>query len=788
MNRFKEVVKKHKRILAALLSVAVFAATVPLVMMNGSAETITVEMDGVPVEFDVEPQIINGRTMVPLRKIFEEVGALVKWDGETQSIKAKKSSKTVELAVDSAEMTIDKGKTDENGNAVVETVTLDTPTQMVSDRTLVPLRAVSEAFGLDVEWNEKEKKVSITSKSDEDDSWKENEVSINLSDLSVDIDGVEVNNNRIVITKGGDYTVFGSIEEGGITVSSDEKVKIRLSGAEITSSDEPCIYVENAKKAYITLSDGTKNTLVYKNNEDGAIYSKDDLEIKGGGKLNITSSAHGIKASDDLSIEDGDISITAASDAIRTNDTFEMSGGSLSLVSTGDGIDSESIVIISGGNLDIKTNGEPISSDTESAESAEGKNNGFPMHEQNTDVEFESSSKGIKAEWMISLQGGEINVDAASHGIHCADEIEILSGDITVSSEYEKGISAHGNLTVSGNETIIDITKSTEGLESKKTLTVNNGTIKIFATDDGLNATGGNSGEMFGGGGGGAMPKRDFNENNGEETKEQGENRGFGRGFGRGGQNGEMPEPPERQNGDAGELPERPNGERGERFAKPEGEMPEPPNGQNGEMPEPPNGKNGEMPEPPEMPNGDMNGGGRHFDGGNAPGGGGRNMSDCLVINGGDIEIYAEDDCLDSNGNLKINGGTVKAVKTGGTFTGFNSVLDADGSVSIADGATVVAAAGGGMQGNLDISQNSITVYSENTHKSGESIILKNSNGSVILKYTPAGNYSAVFITSPEIITGKSYSVVMGSETFDIEVSQQNTSVGTQKNSGFGPR
>lgn len=771
MNRFKEVVKKHKKILAALLSVSVLAATIPLVMMNGSAETITVEMDGVPVEFDVEPQIINGRTMVPLRKIFEEVGALVKWDGETQSIKAKKSSKTVELAVDSAEMTIDKGKTDENGNAVVETVTLDAPAQMVSDRTLVPLRAVSEAFGLDVEWNEKEKKVSITSKSDEDDSWKENEVSINLSDLSGDIDGVEIKDSRIVITKGGDYTVFGGIEEGGITVSSDEKVKIRLSGAEITSSDKPCIYVENAKKAYITLSDGTKNTLVYKNNEDGAIYSKDDLEIKGGGKLNISSSAHGIKASDDLSVEDGDISITAASDGIHTNDTFEMSGGSLSLVSTGDGIDSESIVIISGGKLDIKTNGEPISSDTESAEGADGKNNGFPMHEQNTDVEFESSSKGIKAEWMISLQGGEINVDAASHGIHCADDMEILSGDITVSSEYEKGISAHGNLTVSGNETIIDITKSTEGLESKKTLTVNDGTIKIFATDDGLNATGGNSGEMFGGGGGGAMPKRDFNENNGEEPKEQSENRGFGRGFGRGGQNGEMSEPPE-----------RPNGETGERFAKPEGEMP------TGEMPEPPSGQNGDMPEPPTGQNGDMNGGGRPFDGENAPGGGGgRNMSDCLVINGGDIEIYAEDDCLDSNGNLKINGGTVKAVKTGGTFTGFNSVLDADGSVSIADGATVVAAAGGGMQGSLDISQNSITVYSENTHKSGESIILKNSNGGVILKYTPAGDYSAVFITSPEIITGKSYSVVMGSETFDIEVSQQNTSAGTQKNSGFGP-
>lgn len=756
-NGFKEFVKKNKRILAALLSVSVFAAAVPLVTMTSSAETITVEMDGVPVEFDVEPQIINGRTMVPLRKIFEELGALVKWDGETQSVRAKKSSKTVEFTLDSPEMKIDKGKTDENGNAIVETVTLEAPAQTVSDRTLVPIRAVSEAFGLDVGWDEKEKKVSITSKNDEDDSWKENEVSINLSDSSEKADGVEVKNNRFVITKGGDYTVSGSLEEGGITVSSDERVKLRLKGASITSSDEPCIYIENAKKAYITVSDGTKNSVVYKNGEGGAIYSKDDLEIKGGGTLDITSSAHGIKASDDLSIEDGDISITAALDGIHVNDTFEMSEGSVSITSTGDGIDSESIVIISAGELDIKTNGVPVSSE---ADEAQNENNGFPMREQNTDVEFESSSKGIKAEWMLSIKGGDINVAAASHGIHCADEAEISSGDITISSEYEKGISAHGNLTVSGKDTVIDITKSTEGLESKKTLTINDGTIKIIATDDGLNATGGNSGEMFGGGGG--MPPQRQDKNTAEEADGQNEKRNFGRGFGNGGQNGEPPE--------------RPNGDAGERFAKPEGEMP------SGDMPTPPEMRDEDSNERPNM-------GGRPFGGGNAPGGGdSKNLSDCLVINGGDIEVYAKDDCLDSNGNLTINGGTVKAVKTGGTFTGFNSVLDADGKVTVSDGATVVAAADGGMQSSLEISQNSITAYAEQTHKAGESIILKDSKGSVILKYIPEGDYGAVFITSPEIITGKSYNVVMGGESFETEISQQSTIVGTQKASGFGRR
>ena len=275
-----------KKILSVILCLSL-AASLLIGATSVSADEISVELDGNPIEFDVKPEIIDGRTMVPLRKIFEEIGALVKWDNDTQTVSARKNKKTITLSIDSADLHIDKGDTDEEGNPIYETVTLEVPAQIVSGRTLVPARAISESFGLNVDWDEDNQKVIISSNDEEDESWKENVGSINLSDLTYEGEGVEINDNQIKITQGGDFTVSGTLSDGNITISTKEKVKIRLSGAKITSSENPCIFVEDADKAYITLSDGTENYLIAENSEDGAIYSKENLEIKGDGSLNI---------------------------------------------------------------------------------------------------------------------------------------------------------------------------------------------------------------------------------------------------------------------------------------------------------------------------------------------------------------------------------------------------------------------------------------------------------------------------------------------------------------------
>lgn len=112
---------------------------------------ITVKLNGQLISFDQPPTIIDGRTLVPLRAIFEALGATVEWNGETQTVTSQKGSTSVSLSIDSKTMY-------KNGKAV----TLDVPSQLINDRTLVPARAVAEAFGCDVDWDSDTKTVTIT--------------------------------------------------------------------------------------------------------------------------------------------------------------------------------------------------------------------------------------------------------------------------------------------------------------------------------------------------------------------------------------------------------------------------------------------------------------------------------------------------------------------------------------------------------------------------------------------------------------------------------------------------
>lgn len=108
------------------------------------------------IEFDVPPQIIEERTMVPMRKIFETLGAKVEWVPEDRLILASGGTKIIAMEIDSYSFSMTdliSGKTD-----IIE---LDVPPQIVSERTLVPVRAVSEALDKTVDWDEQTKSVII---------------------------------------------------------------------------------------------------------------------------------------------------------------------------------------------------------------------------------------------------------------------------------------------------------------------------------------------------------------------------------------------------------------------------------------------------------------------------------------------------------------------------------------------------------------------------------------------------------------------------------------------------
>ena len=113
-------------------------------------DTIKVLLDGSRIEFDQQPVIENGRTLVPLRKIFEALGASVEWDENTRTVTSVKDGVTVVLTIGSNIMYV-------NGNSVE----LDVPAQIIGDRTLAPVRAVAEGFNCKVDWENDTRTVII---------------------------------------------------------------------------------------------------------------------------------------------------------------------------------------------------------------------------------------------------------------------------------------------------------------------------------------------------------------------------------------------------------------------------------------------------------------------------------------------------------------------------------------------------------------------------------------------------------------------------------------------------
>jgi inhibitor of cysteine peptidase len=146
--------------LTNIVKIIVVALTVVLISdffcFSSSAavnKEVEIVIDGKIVTLDNAPFIKNDRTLVPLRGIFEKLGATVDWNKYTKQAIIKTKASEIILEVGNKYVLLDG-----------EVVTLDAVTEMNSDRVFVPFRFIAEALGHDVKWDGDDYQVQITTK------------------------------------------------------------------------------------------------------------------------------------------------------------------------------------------------------------------------------------------------------------------------------------------------------------------------------------------------------------------------------------------------------------------------------------------------------------------------------------------------------------------------------------------------------------------------------------------------------------------------------------------------
>ena len=161
--------KKWQKLLCSTIVGIFFCKSVPVygdmvtmrLLYDGSmhdyqAESIAISVNGTILSIeDMPPISLHDRTMVPARAVFEAMGAEVAWNEATQEVYVRKEKDIIVLKLDQTAAT-------KNGMSF----TMDVPAKVINERTMIPVRAVSEALGCDVKWDEATRTVSITEQED----------------------------------------------------------------------------------------------------------------------------------------------------------------------------------------------------------------------------------------------------------------------------------------------------------------------------------------------------------------------------------------------------------------------------------------------------------------------------------------------------------------------------------------------------------------------------------------------------------------------------------------------
>ena len=370
-------------------------------------------------------------------------------------------------------------------------------------------------------------------------------IQLSGSSASCGSDAVEISGGTVTIKDEGTYILSGTLDDGMIVVNTEktDKTQLVLDGVTIHSQTSAPIYVLQSDKVFITLAEGSANTLsnggtftaIDENNIDAVIFSKEDLTLNGSGSLSIsspaghgivskdsltvtggtyevTSASHGFAGKDDVCIAGGVYTITSGKDGIHAeNDDDETSGyvyiggGAFTISAEGDGVSAAATMRIDGGSFDIVTGGGSVNAAKQTSDSWGGfmggggrdgsKGGGFPGSTTTETEEDSTSIKGIKAGTDLTITAGSFTIDSADDAIHSNSNVTVSGGTFDIATG-DDGFHADETLAITSGT--IRITESYEGLEGLY-VDVSGGDIALAASDDGINAAGGTDQSGFGG-------------------------------------------------------------------------------------------------------------------------------------------------------------------------------------------------------------------------------------------------------------------------------------------------